>query len=409
MGVIEQTLLFHLWLKKDKYLKSDFEVNTGEIDSRAMNKVKHYLEMFKDKIIRTGNNLKTPKFHQMLHIVDYIKRHGCPMNYDGSRGENFGKLKIKDNAQLTNKQKETLNFDISRRISEEDIVDEICTVYYQNMGCWPSSFCNETDLMKNANRIQGNVRAVSHSGFSIKHATHPRFKLKVTIEPSDNDDVTEVVSVHVDWGTKSKTPILNFPREVLKKIAHRLYIGSPHIGGKIAPHSIVHGYTEVVINGNTFRAHPCYSKKGCWYDWAYFKWHGFDVSIPARIIMIIDLSNCDITYEMDQDPDTIPDDANERVIAHLTNEKWAIVLAAESPAAGAHHLTDYHFDSCITTRVRLHSDNDIWMVPLTALVGPCFVVYNKNYCVSQDNDVIVDDRTAYVVEPMRKWGDLFLS
>ena len=117
MGVIEQTLLFHLWLKKDNYLKTDFEVNPGEIDSRAMNKVKHYLEMFKGKIIRKGNNLKTPKFHQMLHIVDYIKRHGCPMNYDGSRGENFGKLKIKDNAQLTNKQKETLNFDISRIIS----------------------------------------------------------------------------------------------------------------------------------------------------------------------------------------------------------------------------------------------------------------------------------------------------
>ena len=84
-------------------------------------------------------------------------------------------------------------------------------------------------------------------------------------------------------------------------------------------------------------------------------------------------------------------------------------MAEESPAADAHLYTDYHFDSCITKRVKLHSDNDIWMVPLTALVGPCFVVYNKNYCVSQDNDVIVDDRTAYVVEPMKKWGDLFLS
>ena len=125
--------------------------------------------------------------------------------------------------------------------------------------------------------------------------------------------------------------------------------------------------------------------------------------------MIIDLSDCDITYEMDQDPDTIPDDANERVVTHLTNEKWEIVLAAESPVVDAHLYTDDHFDSCITKRVKLHSDNDIWMVPLTALVGPCFVVYNKNYCVSQDNDVIVDDRTEYVVEPMRKWGDLFPS
>lgn len=69
-----------------------------------MNQVKHYLEMFKDKIIRKRNNLKTPKFHQMLQIVDYTKRYGFSMNYYGSRGENFGKFKIKDNEKLTIKE-----------------------------------------------------------------------------------------------------------------------------------------------------------------------------------------------------------------------------------------------------------------------------------------------------------------
>ena len=49
------------------------------------------------------------------------------------------------------------------------------------------------------------------------------------------------------------------------------------------------------------------------------------------------------------------------------------------------------------------------MVPLTTLVGTCFVVYNKNYCQSQNIDVTANDRTAYVVEPIEKWGDLFLS
>ena len=48
------------------------------------------------------------------------------------------------------------------------------------------------------------------------------------------------------------------------------------------------------------------------------------------------------------------------------------------------------------------------MVPLTTLFGPCFVVYSKIYCQSQNNDIIDDDRTAYIVEPMAKWGDLFL-
>ena len=61
----------------------------------------------------------------MLHIIDNISRYGCQINYDGSAGENFGKLKIKDNTKLTNKEKDTMNFDISCRISEEDNVDHI--------------------------------------------------------------------------------------------------------------------------------------------------------------------------------------------------------------------------------------------------------------------------------------------
>lgn len=68
----------------------------------------------------------------MLYACDYTEKHGCPMNYDESRGENFGKLKIKDNAKLTNKQKDTLNFDIGKRISEEDMIDQASNVYFQN-------------------------------------------------------------------------------------------------------------------------------------------------------------------------------------------------------------------------------------------------------------------------------------
>ena len=64
----------------------------------------------------------------MLHVIDYIARYGCPMNHDGSRGENFGKLKMKDNSKVTSKKKNILHFDISCRISEENIVDHISTI-----------------------------------------------------------------------------------------------------------------------------------------------------------------------------------------------------------------------------------------------------------------------------------------
>ena len=102
--VIEDTLLFLLWLKKEQYLKSDFTVRDDNDDSRAVNRVKQYLEIFKDKIRRRENNIRAPKLHQMLYVCDYIQGHGYLMNFDGSRGGKFGKLKIKDNTKLTNRK-----------------------------------------------------------------------------------------------------------------------------------------------------------------------------------------------------------------------------------------------------------------------------------------------------------------
>ena len=130
MSVVKDTLLFHPWLKYDNYLKSDFTVKKNMVDSRAMNCVKYHLETFKGKITYGGNNLKILKFHQMLYMYDYIERHGCSMNYDGSQGEIAGKLKIKDNIKLTNKENYTLNFDIGRRISEEDAIDQVSNIYF---------------------------------------------------------------------------------------------------------------------------------------------------------------------------------------------------------------------------------------------------------------------------------------
>ena len=48
----------------------------------------------------------------MIHVCDYIEIYGRPINYDGSQGEHFGKLKTKDNTKLINKQKDILNFNI---------------------------------------------------------------------------------------------------------------------------------------------------------------------------------------------------------------------------------------------------------------------------------------------------------
>ena len=318
--ILTETLLFHEWLKKDKYLKTDFAIVENSHDSKASRRIKTYLESYKEVIKRGGNGLKTPKFHQMLHVCDYIQRHGSPLNDDGSRGENFGKVKIKDNAKLTRKQKGAFNFDIGRRICEEDLIDNASSIFQRNKGYWPSEFCNDTDISLDANRIQKTFDGTV--GIKKSVSNRPRYKLICTIENNENDDeIAEEVNVHIDWGGQSRTPLMSYPEELLKSVAARLYIGSPNLGGKIVSPSTVHGYTEVTLNGNMYRCHPFYANTGSWYDWAFFRWEGFDSNIPGRILMILDLTECEISEDVDIDQDQIATASHVARIPHLTKEK----------------------------------------------------------------------------------------
>ena len=152
--------------------------------------LKNYLESNKQIINRGGNGLKTPKFHQMLHVCDYIQRHGSPLNYDGSRGENFGKVKIKDNAKLTRKQKGVFNFDISHRISEEDIIDNASNIFQQNKGYWPSGFCNDTDIVENVNRIQNHTGRTENTTHRLGNKRGYKILIVGKVKIKDNAKLT---------------------------------------------------------------------------------------------------------------------------------------------------------------------------------------------------------------------------
>ena len=407
--VLHNTLTFHQWLKKETFCKMDFEEDRQNGQSRASLRIKNYLEMFKQVVHRGGNGLKTPKFHQMLHVCDYIKRHGSPLNYDGSRGENFGKIKIKDNAKLTNKRKLTFNFDIGRRISEEDVIDSASNIFQQNKGYWPSEFCNDTDIAIDANRNNNDNCAINNLKCGV--SDKPKYKIICTVDYEENytGDVIEIVDLHIDWGGQSKTPLKSYPAELLKQVAARLYIGSPNIGGKVTSESLVYGFTDINHNGHIYRCHPFYGNTGSWYDWAYFDWDGFDSLIPARILMIIDLSHSTINYEVDIDPDELSSVfGNVTTMRHLTKAKWVVVKAAKTPFIPLSELTDDHIHVDMIMRIKL-DEECIWLVPLSSLVKPCFVIYNKNYGgITNDDGQYGDDTTAYIVKPMKDWPDLFL-
>ena len=119
--------------------------------------------------------------------------------------------------------------------------------------------------------------------------------------------------------------------------------------------------------------------------------------------MIFDVSDCEIDYDPDIDPDLVQTVNYLVTLSHLAKEKWVVLWAAGALEANNHDITDSHFQSAIATRVKLHDDTGMWMVFLTTLVGPCFVAYNNNY-----NGDMRDDRTGYVVKPISQWADEFI-
>ena len=123
------------------------------------------------------------------------------------------------------------------------------------------------------------------------------------------------------------------------------------------PNSIIYGYTGIKHNDIINRAYPCYQTKGSWYGWAYFKWNGYEQSIPPRIMMIIDLTDAKITYKYEINTDSYHYSRTVQPVRHLTKEQWVIALAIEGHESCNKELTDNHFDSTMHTRINLHSDN----------------------------------------------------
>ena len=110
--------------------------------------------------------------------------------------------------------------------------------------------------------------------------------------------------------------------------------------------------------------------------------------------MILDLQYCKIHLDIDTNSDNNVQDNEVTVQPHLTIEKWVVIAAAESPSIASSNLKDSHIDLSIIKRINIDTEKEIWLVPLSSLTGPCFVVLNRNYCDRvSDKDICVTDNT----------------
>ena len=98
---MEMTLCLEQWMKTASK-------HTATID-QYQNSFHRYMVQYSRVVDKTdGNGLKTTKFHQIAHIVRYIKKFGNPQNINTARPENGHIENVKKPARRTQKRPDVL-------------------------------------------------------------------------------------------------------------------------------------------------------------------------------------------------------------------------------------------------------------------------------------------------------------
>ena len=391
--LIEDTVLFDGWLMQPSHTKAsvtacvpdtlpdNFVLDTSH-DAPAQIRIRKYLSLFKLLVQRShGNGLKFPKFHQNLHYCEQILKDGSLLNIDGGRPESLNKQNIKDPAKITQKTQSSISWQLAKNY-HEDLVLKATTSYFEWLGGKPMS----------------EVSAVERSGLGGS-----KFELSFLCEDYNVPDSFEL---QIKWKGKEVKESVN--SYLCQCISKRLFLHTGE-GGCLHKDSIVNGFTEFTNNGVTYRAHPSYRGTRPWFDWALFNWEGTDELIPAKIIMFVDISECQImTADEHQAFCRIFDHNNDlrgevdHGYYYLTNEKWVIIhscLQDDEAPEGYEGNLRFKIDSCLSKRYFL--EENMRILPVSAIVEPTYSVLVPSTSKGNPEEV-------FTVLPKDKWGGLFL-
>ena len=282
--LLEQTLTIYQWLYKDKHDVVHMKpIQRGSLISLSHEPINNYLQLFQTVLndqhggYPTGFSCQFPKFHLLQHYPIYIARFGSPKNYNGAPSERNHKH-LKGHARKTQKRSDTLSFQTASNYSNQKILSR--AFQYHN-----SQF-----------EVQDNVNSNDNTNHSSNSA---KFEIKYD---------STLKQCTLQWNS-SVPPYREYDNDMLSTIAHWLWENrTVHLSDDIS----VPGFTDLSYKNNTFRAHPSYRSNKSWFDWANFKWEGYDDGVPGRIFMFIDLRY-------------VPDNP-------LGNDIFAIIQSAESIA-----------------------------------------------------------------------------
>ena len=443
LTLLEDSLILMKWIRKPthprKYLYNPNYLNSHQhdsndpikvkeddlmsLDSKAQKAVLSYLSNYKNLVVRNrGNELKIPKFHSMLHLVRNIIRHGSVPNYDGSRPEAIAKELAKAPAKRTQKHHKSISYQTAMKYHQDITFSEALRLHNN---CIPIvtdySYFNRTEVkppITNGFKFGG-------SSFSLKiqfrkHNVSSKFDEIL----QEYGETIEAIVSRVVWNGKCSFHRLD--DNLLYCITNWLWVNK--IGGTISKTSMPIFYTELKIKGKIVRCHPNYrSKKTNSLDWVLVDWgEGYPEPLPARVMMLIDTSNCEIIPEEQCNDNSFVATSSNDVGARLYplpkheqeshheatfylshHTKWAVIQSAvDDGFTEQNQYSRYQLKSKIAKRINLEK-NKYRIIPVSDIVerifGLCdYIPINK----SRKRDY---DDSAIIIDPSSTWADHFYS
>ena len=322
--LIETLLQWEEWMKSDTMLKKHV---------RAAQDKHRYIMWLIKKIAnrKEGMGFKVTKFHAILHIADDILNFGVPMEVDTGSNES-GHKPVKNAAKLTQKNKDTFEEQVAKRLDEVHLLD-MAKEEIEGRRLWDYFEGHDDD--EEMTQKPTPIPSVSGSSFRFFE---------------DNDGEVYCHHVRKIKGKAAEImmelPLIEFMLELKKALADHM--------------DDVHLYTEHSRNGTMFRAHASYRNK-VWRDWVWVDWGDDGGLLPNKIWGFVDLTQ-------------IPQNNGVSIggVTDLPPGIYAVVESATMTGRCTEIVLSYETD-CVKRNGKVH-DLKFYLADVEAFVEPAIVV-----------------------------------
>jgi hypothetical protein len=385
--------------ERDERHKNRSDNDLHDNDSDSMHCIRKYLADLKAVLNRSeGNQHKLVKFHQQLHNPRQVLKDGVLLNVDGGRCESIAIFLSKNQAAISQKRAVKLNWQIANNLFDNNSIKDASTIQKHTL---------DSDLNQNTRDTEpyNDEPAVGGSQFCI-----------FIDDPKNATNDTGPVLIKMKWmSTRTDCKINN---DVSKALLQRLYFNTS-VGGCLKNDCLIKCFTELNVEGYTYRSHPSYWGEKPWYDWALVQWEHDADPYPAQICMFLDLTDAVFMndaehHEFRNSPlgSKLIDESNNNILRgennyeYLTRSIWMVVRSSLSCDEQGVRLRDEYR---VTSRIckRYFMEDEYRIVPVDAIEGPAFCLHVKG-TIDCSNEVSGNDQII-CLKQKKEWKSLFLN